>query len=274
MSNNNAMQTSIEVELDPQTTFQVFTEEVDRWWLQGPINFSDSTRAYEKRIEPGVGGRVMEVYDLDTGDGLELARITEWQPGQRLAWQSSLDDVAVEVDFLAEGKNTKVVVTATLAGHGVDNGGTAWLRMIPVWLPKWVTQRQSVARTNAMSRLAIALSYQQPARAARWLRDSFGFQPAGVIPNEEPVGDHFWIEFEIGDARIMIIGRQNGGEDSVRVPWIFVDDLDSQFEACTRAGATIVDPIWHHGARAFTVADLEGLHWTFAQASPRMLLNA
>jgi hypothetical protein len=32
---------------------------------------------------------VLEVYDDTAGDALELGRITVWEPGKRLAWDSS-----------------------------------------------------------------------------------------------------------------------------------------------------------------------------------------
>jgi uncharacterized glyoxalase superfamily protein PhnB len=54
------------------------------------------------------------------------------------------------------------------------------------------------------------------------------------------------------------------------VPWIFVDDLDVHYEHAVSHGATIVEEIWEHGARAYCAADVEGYRWTFAQASPLM----
>jgi hypothetical protein len=52
------------------------------------FSFYDSSRAYGKRIEAGVGGRFIEVYDATSGDGLELARITlqslDLRPGRPL----------------------------------------------------------------------------------------------------------------------------------------------------------------------------------------------
>ena len=53
-------------------------------------------------------------------------------------------------------------------------------------------------------------------------------------------------------------------------PWVFVDDLDAHFAHARASGARIVHEIWEHGARAYEVADLEGHHWTFAQAAPLM----
>ncbi len=85
--------------MDPATAFRAFTEEMNLWWVRGPVNFFDASRAVAKVCEPGVGGRILEVYDAAAGDVLEVARITLWQPGERLAWRSSVDDVEVDIRF-------------------------------------------------------------------------------------------------------------------------------------------------------------------------------
>ncbi len=92
----------VEVGVDPATAFTVFTEEIDLWWLRGPINFwSDGGRVAEVRCEPGVGGRILEVLDdRAAGEVLVRACITVWEPGSRLAWTSALDDVSTEVTFV------------------------------------------------------------------------------------------------------------------------------------------------------------------------------
>ena len=99
MSDDRSRSSTVEVPADPHTTFTAFTDELDLWWVRGPINAFDSGRLVEMRCEPGVGGRIVEVYDAQSGDGLELARITAWEPGKRLAWESSLDDVTIDVLF-------------------------------------------------------------------------------------------------------------------------------------------------------------------------------
>ncbi len=33
------------------------------------------------RIEPRVGGRFIEVYDVETDEGFEVGRVTAWEPG-------------------------------------------------------------------------------------------------------------------------------------------------------------------------------------------------
>lgn len=141
MTESRSVTSSVEVAADPATAFRVFTEEVDCWWVQGPINFYDSSRAYATRIEPGVGGRIVEVYDPSNGDGLELARITAWEPGTRVAWRSSLDDVDIDVRFDESEGGTVVRVQATIPEDGADRGGTSWVRMTPVWFGDWFTKR-------------------------------------------------------------------------------------------------------------------------------------
>ena len=75
----------VQVSVDPTRAFEAFTEEIDSWWVRGAINFFDAARAVAMKIEPGVEGRVLEVYE---GDALELGRITVWEPGTRLAYRS------------------------------------------------------------------------------------------------------------------------------------------------------------------------------------------
>src|SRR5438874_1504371 len=76
---------SVSVGVDPATAFTAFTEELDQWWVRGPINYFDAARAVGMRCEPGISGRLLEVYDETTGEGRELGRITAWEPGGRLA---------------------------------------------------------------------------------------------------------------------------------------------------------------------------------------------
>lgn len=53
----------VEVAGDPATVFTAFTDEINLWWLRGPINNWDSARILELRCEPGIGGRLLEIYD-------------------------------------------------------------------------------------------------------------------------------------------------------------------------------------------------------------------
>lgn len=274
MTSPGSMNTSVEIAVDPATAFRIFTEELDCWWVQGPINFHDSARAYGHRLEPRVGGRIVEVYVEATGEGLELARITAFDAGERIAWKSSLDDVCIEVRFDKSTGGTLVRVEATLPEGGADRGGTSWLRMAPVWLPMWLEKRDRVPREPLrLGRLAIVVRYGKPAQAARWLRDVFGFEPAADVPLAETDPESTWIEFHVGNNPVVLWG---GGAATVadtppsHTPWIFVDDLDAHYARAKAGGAEIVQEIHQHGYRGYEAADLEGHHWTFAQASPRM----
>ena len=83
MKHPDAVSASVEVALEPMNAFAVFTEEINRWWRPGSINWNDSDRAVGIHIEPGVGGRWIEVYDEAAGEGFECGRITVWEPGTR-----------------------------------------------------------------------------------------------------------------------------------------------------------------------------------------------
>jgi uncharacterized glyoxalase superfamily protein PhnB len=83
-----------------------------------------------------------------------------------------------------------------------------------------------------------------------------------------------WAELRVGNCSLIVLKLDGDLPDEVpvtHVPWIFVDDLDAHLARAEAAGATIVEPIHQHGYRAYTAADLEGHHWTFAQARPTML---
>jgi Activator of Hsp90 ATPase homolog 1-like protein len=106
---------SVEVALDPGRAFEVFTEEIDRWWRPGPINWYDSARAVGIRFEPGVGGRWIEVYDEAAGDVLEIGRITVWEAGSRLVMTyvdggHELGGTELEIRFEPVEGGTRVVL--------------------------------------------------------------------------------------------------------------------------------------------------------------------
>ena len=75
---------TVEVPVDPADAFDIFTRDIDAWYGRGPYSWNDPARAVGIRFEPGVGGRWLEVWDEATGDGYEMGRILEWEPGVRL----------------------------------------------------------------------------------------------------------------------------------------------------------------------------------------------
>ncbi len=95
----------------PPDAFRIFTDEIGLWWRRDTPYWNDRERGLSVRIEPGVGGRFVEVYDLDTGDGFEVGRVTTWEPGERLAltW--------TQIGW-AEGVSTDLEITFEPSGDG------------------------------------------------------------------------------------------------------------------------------------------------------------
>jgi uncharacterized glyoxalase superfamily protein PhnB len=271
----------VDVAVDPATAFVAFTEEMDLWWVRGPINFwGDGGRVVEVRCEPGVGGRIIEVLDdPDGGDVLERARITLWEPGRRLGWESSLDDVETEVRFESVEDGTRVTVEHVVPAGGRDTGGTAWSRVVPRWFGAWCAQRDRVPHEQLdIARLSLGVYYARPAAAARWLADVFGFEPASDLPDGPdplPEGEHGlpWIEFRLGNAILNVfkLDAERAADARTHVPWVYVDDLEAHFDRAKDGGATIVEEIHPYpGSSVYVAADLEGNRWIFSQARPTM----
>src|SRR5215475_3630228 len=268
---------SVCVDVDPAAAFNAFTEELDQWWVRGPINYFDSARAVGMRCEVGVGGRLIEVYDGATGEGRELGRITVWEPGARIAWTSSVDDVEIDVRFATTARGTQVTVEATIPDGGVDRGGTAWVRVVPKWFGPWCVRRDSAPRPQReLARLAVGIYYAKPVAAARWLASAFGFEspdplPDGTDPLLEGEHGHPWIEFRVGNCSLMVF-KLDSAAPAMAPPthdtWVFVDDLDAHHARAEAAGAKIITGIRQTGFRAYTAEDIEGRRWTIAQGRP------
>jgi len=228
------------------------------------------------RCEPGIGGRLLELYSEDGTDALELGRITRWQPGELVAWDSAVDDVAVEVRFEPDSSGTRVSVTATIPADGTDQGGTAWVRVVPRWLGAWCARRDTASRVPAETgRLGLAVYYPEPGSAARWLAEAFGLGSPDEFTDDDD--DHQWIEFTVGNCSLMLFRREEDREPDrepdpavTHVPWVYVDDLDAHLASTRRHGATIVSDIRQHGYRSYEAADPAGYRWTFLQARPGM----
>ena len=277
MSGARSSSSVVEVAASPLTAFTAFTDELDLWWVRGPINAYDSGRLVEMRCEHGVGGRILEVYDAERGEGLELARITVWEPGRRLAWKSSLDDVTIDVSFDASAGGTIVRLEATVSEGGEDRGGSSFVSVTSSWFGAWMDRRETAPReVHDLARLALTLHYARPAAAARWLADAFGFRSPSPLPEgEDPLSDDAygfpWIEFHVGNTSLMIERLDGAAVDHTQVthvPWVFVDDLEAHLTRARARGATVVQGIESHGFTSYLALDLEGRRWRFAQARP------
>lgn len=109
MTDDDQIRVTTFVSLDPATTFAVFTTEIDAWWKHGN-RYRTGTES-EMRLEPGVGGRLLEIRDDDTQDGYEFGRVRVWEPGRRLVLDWRGKD-------LAEGETTEVEIRFDEAAGG------------------------------------------------------------------------------------------------------------------------------------------------------------
>jgi uncharacterized protein YndB with AHSA1/START domain len=122
-----AVSQSIEVRVDPTTAFDLYTDKINRWWKRDSWYWNDRDRARRLRIEPWVGGRFVEVYDEATGEGFEIGRVREWEPGRRVVyswrqadWQPG-EEMEIEVTF--EPAATGTLVTINVRGWERVTGG-------------------------------------------------------------------------------------------------------------------------------------------------------
>jgi uncharacterized glyoxalase superfamily protein PhnB len=273
MSESRTRESTVEVSADPHTAFTAFTDELDLWWVRGPVNAYDSGRLLEMRCEAGVGGRILEVYE---GDALELARITAWEPGERVAWKSSLDDVSIDVRFEPTDAGTLVRLEATIAEGGEDRGGSSFVAVTTAWFGAWMRRRDTAPREpHELARLGLTLGYARPAAAARWLADVFGFESPSALPEgDDPLTDEEygfpWIELYAGNASVVIEPLAGPADLTLvtHVPWVFVDDLEGHLARAREHGAEIAQEIKRTGFTSYVALDLEGRRWRFAQARP------
>jgi uncharacterized glyoxalase superfamily protein PhnB len=165
---------------------------------------------------------------------------------------------------------TRVRVTQTLLPGG-ERAFYFWPNVLR-WLVPWCDEREGGRPARGeIARLSIALYYEDPAGAARWLARVFQLGSWAGIPAEGE--DPEWIELHHGNVAVLLFGLdgQRALDAPVtHMPWAYVDDLDAHFEHARAAGATIVSEIEQQGYRAYTAEDLEGRRWTFAQARPTM----
>ena len=105
----NSVSASVDVHVDPDRAFEVFTAEIDDWYVVDRHTVPDVTRTAAIRFEPRAGGRLLDVHDLRTGEGRELGRITVWEPGRRLVFTDN-QEAEVEVTFEVIGTATRVTV--------------------------------------------------------------------------------------------------------------------------------------------------------------------
>lgn len=146
---------SVFVAVEPDDAFAVFTEETDLWWRRGLKYRLAGRRPGVLCFEPGVGGRLFESFETESGTQVyETGRITVWEPPRRLVvkWRNanfaSNESTELEVLFEPSGTGTRVTVNhrgwaALRPDHPARHGlaGAAFSRMMGLW---WSDQMTSL----------------------------------------------------------------------------------------------------------------------------------
>lgn len=142
---------TVTVAVEPDEAFLLFTRDINLWWRRGPRFRNAPGGTSVIYVEPKLGGRVFESYDLDVAQGggervVEVGVSKIWDPPDRLVFEWRLVNFAadektqVEVVFKRSGSSTRVTVTHRgwsdlrsdhPARHGLN--GPAFTRMIGLW---------------------------------------------------------------------------------------------------------------------------------------------
>lgn len=187
---------------------------------------------------------------------------------------ASADDTEVDVRFEAIQAGTRVRVHQYLRPDGdPERAFLFWPRIIWMFVPWCEDRDRAQHRPTELARVHVALCYQDPTAAARWLARVFMLtSPAARIPEEGEQPS--WIELRVGNVPILLFRLDPPRPPERQVNhavWVFVDDLDGHLAHATAPDAKIISEIRQHGYRAYEAADLEGHRWTFAQARPAMV---
>ncbi|HEY3144058.1 MAG TPA: VOC family protein [Acidimicrobiales bacterium] len=245
MTTTETVVVQIDVGVDPDTAFKVFTEDIGSWYKDTLYSWNDPGRAVGIRIEPGVGGRWIEVWDADTGEGWELGRITAWEPGRRLvldyhSMKRPEPRTEIEVTFDPIAKGTRV----TLEHRGweqfppeVASEAIAGSRIGEPYLLTWFAEHVGGSLAAGLGYLSFGVS--DPDQAATFFGALFGWEFA---PASDEAG-HVYRHIE-GVAPAMGVNNDRGPcpVHGVRPRWRLwfrVDDLDAAMERVRELGGTV-----------------------------------
>src|SRR2546429_227029 len=88
MTEDQMVSSEVEVAVDPDTAFAAFTEELDLWWVRGPINHFAGGRALAMRCEPGCARRDSAPQEVRARARLALG-ISYARPAAAARWPAS-----------------------------------------------------------------------------------------------------------------------------------------------------------------------------------------
>lgn len=140
---------SVSVSVPPDVAFEIFTNEIDRWWGRGRAFRHAGQRGGFIRMEPGVGGRLFESVDVEEGGEsvFVVGFVRVWEPPSRVlfTWgnthfKAPKQETEVDVTFAPSANGTLVTVvhrgwTTIPADHPVRHGmpTAAFIRSMGLW---------------------------------------------------------------------------------------------------------------------------------------------
>jgi uncharacterized protein YndB with AHSA1/START domain len=159
---------SVLVAVPPAAAFEIFTQEIDRWWRRGPRLRASRTQRGIICIEPRVGGRLFESIESGAGEHVvQTGTVTAWEPPSRLCfdWQgvnfAPGEKTNVEVGFAPSPSGTLLTVThrgwsGLRADHPVRHGRepAAFIRMMGMWWGDLMTSLRELAAGPHAARYA------------------------------------------------------------------------------------------------------------------------
>ncbi|HET6338320.1 MAG TPA: SRPBCC domain-containing protein [Polyangiales bacterium] len=154
---------TVSVAIEPELAFRVFTEEIDQWWKRGPAYRSAKGDRGFLHLEPGVGGRLFESFETDSGTRvLQTGEVKVWDPPSRLVFDWRAVNFApaekTEVEVCFEPTPTGTLVTLTHRGwdsirkdHPVRHREEPqrFLRNMGMWWSSLLTSMRAHARERS-----------------------------------------------------------------------------------------------------------------------------
>jgi uncharacterized protein YndB with AHSA1/START domain len=154
---------SVAVAVPQDVAFEIFTNEIDRWWKRGPAFRGAGHRGGFIRMEPGVGGRLFESIESDDGERVFVVGFVRlWEPPSRVlfTWGNSRfqagQETEVDVSFAPTSSGTMVTVvhrgwTSIPADHPVRHGMpvAAFIRSMGLWWGQLMTSLREACETHS-----------------------------------------------------------------------------------------------------------------------------
>ena len=153
---------SVTVNVAPEVAFDVFTQDIDRWWRRG-IKFRHSGNSTGLLcLEPRVGGRLFESFETSGSEHVvQVGVVSTWEPPRLLifSWRNANyapgEQTEVEVGFSPVKSGTLVTVThrgltALPIGHPARHGlpDAQFIRMIGLWWGELTAAMREFIRTR------------------------------------------------------------------------------------------------------------------------------